>query len=73
MQTYDVRLVTSTGVVLAEHRSFVYSQGLGVGDMLRARVWHAVHPQERVWLEVTDADSGEHVLTMQLMPRESVE
>ncbi len=66
---YDVQVVTSTGEVLADRPSFTYRDGVGVGDMLRARVWHAVHPGEQVHIEVRDAMSGDLVARFQLMPK----
>jgi hypothetical protein len=70
MGCYDVRVETTTGVVLAQRDGMVGPlRGAGAGDMLRAMVWQAVHPGEKVHLIVHDGITGEHVLTRQLTPR----
>jgi hypothetical protein len=69
MDSFRVRVVTSTGVVLRE-RLLVSElpQGAGTADMLRAQVWHAVHPNEQVHLVVDHGVTNQRVLNLQLMP-----
>jgi hypothetical protein len=71
VKTFDMRVVTSTGEVLMERLGVTYSMpGAGAGDMVRALVWQSVHPDETVSLIVNDADTGEQLLTFQMVPPE---